>query len=42
MQERVHLVHGTFTIESALSGGTKILVCVPLAAETKAFITEAN
>jgi PAS domain S-box-containing protein len=30
MQERVHLVHGTFIIESAEDGGTRILVRVPL------------
>ena len=29
MQERVHLVHGTFTIESTENGGTRILVRVP-------------
>jgi signal transduction histidine kinase len=31
MQERAHLVHGTFTIESAEDDGTRILVRVPLA-----------
>jgi PAS domain S-box-containing protein len=30
MQERVHLVHGTFSIESAENGGTRILARVPL------------
>jgi PAS domain S-box-containing protein len=30
MQERAHLVHGTFSIESAENGGTRILVRVPL------------
>jgi PAS domain S-box-containing protein len=35
MQERVHLVHGTFTIESTVNGGTKILARVPLVAEIK-------
>jgi PAS domain S-box-containing protein len=30
MQERAHLVHGTFTIESADGDGTRILVRVPL------------
>jgi PAS domain S-box-containing protein len=30
MQERVHLVHGIFTIESAEDDGTRILVRVPL------------
>jgi PAS domain S-box-containing protein len=33
MQERVHLVHGIFTIASIVNGGTRILVRVPLAAE---------
>jgi len=35
MQERVHLVHGIFTIESTVNSGTKIVVRVPLIAETK-------
>jgi PAS domain S-box-containing protein len=40
MQERAHLVHGTFTIESAENGGTRILVRVPLAdAQIKASST---
>ncbi len=40
MQERAHLVHGTFTIESAENGGTNILVRVPLAdAQIKASST---
>ena len=30
MQERVHLVHGIFTIESTVNGGTRILVRVPM------------
>jgi len=30
MQERVHLVHGIFTIDSRVGRGTRILVCVPL------------
>jgi PAS domain S-box-containing protein len=38
MEERVHLVHGIFTIESTDSG-TKILVRVPLDAEMKASTT---
>ena len=42
MQERVHLVHGIFTIESTVNGGTKILVRVPLAAEMKASATVAE
>jgi PAS domain S-box-containing protein len=33
MQERVHLVHGTFAIESTVNEGTWILARVPLAAE---------
>ncbi len=33
MQERVHLVHGRFTIESRPGEGTKIVVTVPLIAE---------
>jgi PAS domain S-box-containing protein len=40
MQERVHLVHGTFAIQSIANGGTKILVRVPLAAEMKASVIE--
>jgi PAS domain S-box-containing protein len=42
MQERIHLVHGTFTIESTPNSGTKILVRVPLAAEMKASPTIAE
>ena len=37
MQERVHLVHGIFTIESTENGGTKILVRVPLARRNEGF-----
>jgi PAS domain S-box-containing protein len=33
MQERVYLVHGTFSIESEPGKGTKIFAAVPLAAE---------
>src|SRR3984957_4185519 len=40
MQERVHLVHGTFAIESMANTGTKILVRVPLAPEMKASVPE--
>jgi PAS domain S-box-containing protein len=36
MQERAHLVHGIFTIESRVNSGTRILVRVPFVAETKA------
>lgn len=32
MQERVHLVHGKFTVESSPGAGTKILAVVPLVA----------
>jgi PAS domain S-box-containing protein len=42
MQERVHLVHGTFTIESTENGGTKIMVRVPLVAEVKSSATVAE
>jgi PAS domain S-box-containing protein len=42
MEERVHLVHGIFTIQSAVNRGTKIVVRVPLAAETKASTTIAE
>ena len=42
MQERAHLVHGSFTIESAVSGGTRILVRVPLAADMKTSVTVAE
>jgi PAS domain S-box-containing protein len=39
MQERVHLVHGTFTIKSRGNDGTIIFVRVPLVAETNAVST---
>ena len=39
MEERVHLVHGIFTIESTVINGTKILVRVPLGAQMKASST---
>jgi signal transduction histidine kinase len=42
MQERVHLVHGIFTIESTPNSGTKILVRVPLGAEMRASTTVAE
>ncbi len=42
MQERAHLVHGSFTIESVVSGGTRILVRVPLAADMKTSATVAE
>jgi PAS domain S-box-containing protein len=42
MEERVHLVHGMFTIESVANSGTKILVRVPLVAELKDSTTIAE
>jgi signal transduction histidine kinase len=33
MQERIHLVHGSFSVESKLGKGTKILAVVPLVDE---------
>ncbi len=33
MQERIHLVHGTLSVESQPGKGTKILALVPLIAE---------
>ncbi len=33
MKERAHLVNGSFAIESAPGGGTRIMVCVPLAGD---------
>ncbi len=41
MQERVHLVHGVFTVQSTLNSGTTILVRVPLVAEVDASATAA-
>jgi PAS domain S-box-containing protein len=35
MQERAHLVNGSFAVESKIGGGTRILVTVPLAAQPK-------
>jgi signal transduction histidine kinase len=35
MQERVHLVHGRFSIESKPGKGTKILAFVPLIADNE-------
>ncbi len=42
MQERIHLVHGIFTIESTVKSGTRILVRVPLVAEMKTSTTVAE
>jgi len=36
MQERVHLVKGTFSVESKPNGGTRIVALVPLPAEANA------
>jgi hypothetical protein len=33
MQERVHLVHGIFRIESTMDSGTRIFISVPFVAE---------
>jgi PAS domain S-box-containing protein len=33
MQERIHLVHGSFSVESKPSQGTRIMACVPLIAQ---------
>ncbi len=33
MQERVHLVHGWFSVESQTGKGTKILAVMPFAVE---------
>jgi signal transduction histidine kinase len=35
MQERVHLVHGSFSVESKPWRGTKIMAVVPLIAQKK-------
>ncbi|MGA3317966.1 MAG: ABC transporter substrate binding protein [Candidatus Korobacteraceae bacterium] len=39
MQERVHLVKGTFSVESRVSDGTRIIAIVPLLAEMDALGT---
>ena len=36
MKERAHLVNGSFAIESTPGGGTRIMVCVPVAGEAVA------
>jgi len=36
MQERIHLVHGAFSVRSEVNRGTRVMVRVPLAAEMKA------
>jgi len=42
MPERVHLVKGTFSVESKLNVGTRIVATVPLVAETDALVTAAE
>jgi PAS domain S-box-containing protein len=42
MQERVYLLHGTFSIESEPGKGTKIFAAVPLAAEKEGFAEEGD
>jgi len=42
MQERVHLVHGQFHIESAPGAGTRIIAVVPVPAAESAGLTEAE
>jgi signal transduction histidine kinase len=42
MQERVHLVHGRFHIESASGAGSRIVAVVPLLAAYEAASTEAE
>jgi signal transduction histidine kinase len=39
MQERVHLVKGTFSVESKVNEGTRIIAIVPLLAEMDALAT---
>jgi PAS domain S-box-containing protein len=39
MPERVHLVKGTFSVESKVNVGTRIVATVPLVAETDALVT---
>jgi PAS domain S-box-containing protein len=42
MQERVHLVKGTFSVESTVNNGTKVVATVPLVAEMNASATAAR
>ncbi len=42
MQERVHLVKGTFSVDSSANNGTRIVAVVPLVAETNAAPTAAE
>jgi hypothetical protein len=35
MQERIHLVHGTFSVESRRGHGTRIIAAVPFIAENE-------
>jgi PAS domain S-box-containing protein len=40
MQERVHLVHGKFSVESAAAEGTRILIVVPLVSWVRRYAEE--
>ncbi len=42
MPERVHLVKGTFSVESKMYTGTRIMATVPLVAEPNAFLAVAG
>jgi len=42
MQERVHLVKGTFSVESTVNNGTRVVATVPLVAEMNASATLAR
>jgi len=42
MQERVHLVHGTFSVESQPRRGTSVRVAVPLSVAGPAFLADAG
>jgi signal transduction histidine kinase len=42
MQERVHLVHGRFSVESKCGEGTRIVVAVPVVAENGRPLADAG
>jgi PAS domain S-box-containing protein len=42
MQQRVHLVHGTFSIDSQMRCGTRIVVRVPLVVGTKSAVMQGT
>lgn len=42
MQERIHLVHGTFSLESKLGQGTRIITSVPVVADQGASLAAAG